>query len=118
MKTSWVEPGLCMWDYVDRNYARDGGISRLDRMKAFLRMAGEIGAKYHILEGFAYGWSDAGIREFTGHSRQQGVRVLYWRHSKDLRTPDETLTVNLTDGGGFVGRFTQSGIKDREATNP
>ena len=27
------------------------------------RMAGQIGAKYHILEGFAYGWSDEQIRE-------------------------------------------------------
>src|SRR4051794_25446652 len=88
MKTPWVEPGLCVWDYVDRNYVRDRGTSQLDRMKDFSRMAGQIGAKYHILEGFAYGWSDEQIREFTEYSRQQGVRVLFWRHSRDLRTPE------------------------------
>ena len=88
MKTPWVEPGLCVWDYVDRNYARDRGTSQFDRMKEFSRMAGQIGAKYHILEGFAYGWSDEQIREFTEYSRQQGVRVLFWRHSRDLRTPE------------------------------
>jgi len=51
-------------------------------------MAGQIGAKYHILEGFAYGWSDEQIREFAEYSRQQGVRVLFWRHSNQLRTPE------------------------------
>jgi alpha-glucosidase len=89
MNTSWVEPGLCVWDYVDRNYVPRGNASQLDRMKDFSRMAGEIGAKYHILEGFAYGWSDEQIQEFVNHSKQQGVRVLFWRHSRELRTPEE-----------------------------
>jgi alpha-glucosidase len=88
MNTSWVEPGLCVWDYVDRNYVRNEGASAFDRMKGFSRMAGQLGAKYHILEGFAYDWSDDEIRAFTADSRQQGVRVLFWRHSRDLRTPE------------------------------
>jgi alpha-glucosidase len=89
MNTPWVSPGLCVWDYVDRSYVRDGA-SQFERMKNFSRMAGQIGARYHILEGFAYGWSAEEIREFTEYSRQQGqgVRVLFWRHSKDLRTPE------------------------------
>jgi alpha-glucosidase len=57
-------------------------------MKDFSRMAGEIGAKYHILEGFAYGWTDEQIREFVDYSKQQGVRVLFWRHSRNLRDRD------------------------------
>jgi alpha-glucosidase len=88
MKTPWVQPSLCVWDYVDRNYVRSSGVSQFDRMKDFSRMAGQIGAKYHILEGFAYGWSDEQIREFAEYSRQQGVRVLFWRHSNQLRTPE------------------------------
>jgi alpha-glucosidase len=88
MNTPWVEPGLCVWDYVDRNYVPGDDTNRFDRMKDFSRMAGLIGAKYHILEGFAYGWSDDEIREFADYSRQQGVRVLFWRHSRDLRTPE------------------------------
>jgi alpha-glucosidase len=88
MNTPWVEPGLCVWDYVDRNYVRDSGTSQFERMKNFSRMAGQLGAKYHILEGFAYGWPDEQIREFTEYSRQQGVRALFWRHSRDLRTPE------------------------------
>jgi alpha-glucosidase len=87
MDTPWVKPGLCVWDYVDRNYVRGSG-NQFDRMKDFSRMAGQIGAPYHILEGFAYGWSDDQIRQFVEYSGQQGVRVLFWRHSKDLRTPE------------------------------
>jgi len=86
MDTPWVEPGLCVWDYVDRGYERSSG-SQFDRMKDFSRMAGEIGAKYHILEGFAYGWSDEQVKEFVDYSRERGVRVLFWRHSNQLRTP-------------------------------
>jgi len=88
MKTPWVEPGLAVWDYVDRNYVPRGETSPFDRMKDFSRMAGLIGARYHILEGFAYGWSDEQIREFTEYSKQQGVQVLFWRHSNQLRTPE------------------------------
>jgi alpha-glucosidase len=88
MQTPWVQPSLCVWDYVDRNYVRSTGVSQFDRMKDFSRMAGQIGAKYHILEGFAYGWSDDQIREFAEYSKQQGVRVLFWRHSNQLRTPE------------------------------
>jgi alpha-glucosidase len=88
MNTPWVQPGLAVWDYVDRNYVRSTGVSQFDRMKDFSRMAGLIGARYHILEGFAYGWSDDQIREFAEYSKQQGVRVLFWRHSNQLRTPE------------------------------
>ncbi len=88
MNTPWVQPGLCVWDYVDRNYVPRGDRSQFDRMKDFSRMAGVIGAKYHILEGFAYGWSDEQIQEFADYSKQQGVRVLFWRHSNQLRTPE------------------------------
>jgi alpha-glucosidase len=88
MNAPWVQPGLCVWDYVDRNYVRTASVSQFDRMKDFSRMAGLIGAKYHILEGFACGWSDEQIREFAEYSKQQGVRVLFWRHSNQLRTPE------------------------------
>jgi alpha-glucosidase len=87
MNTDWVAPGLAVWDYVDRNYAPQGD-DRFQHMKDFSRMGGEIGAKYHILEGFAYGWSDDEVREFVEYSTEQGVRTLFWRHSRDLRTPE------------------------------
>jgi alpha-glucosidase len=86
INTPWVEPGLAVWDYVDRNYVPRGGASQLEHMKMFSRLGGELGAKYHILEGFAYRWSDEEIREFVDYSKQHGVRTLFWRHSRDLKT--------------------------------
>jgi alpha-glucosidase len=88
MNTPWCEPGLCVWNYVDRNYVQGGGSNSLENMKKFSQMGGQIGAQYHILEGFAYRWPDDQIREFVEYSKQQGVRVLFWRHSRDLRTPE------------------------------
>lgn len=84
MHTPWCEPGLCVWKYVD-----GGGDNSLENMRTFSRMGGEIGAKYHILEGFAYRWPDEQIKEFVDYSKQQGVRVLFWRHSNQLRTPED-----------------------------
>ena len=83
MKTPWCEPGLAVWKYVD-----GGGENSFENMKKFSQMGGQIGAKYHILEGFAYRWPDDRIREFVDYSKQQGVRVLFWMHSKDLRTSE------------------------------
>jgi alpha-glucosidase len=77
-----------VWDYVDRNYLpRD--TNQIEHMKLFSRLGGELGAKYHILEGFAYRWSDEEIRQFVDYSKQQGVRVLFWRHSRNLKTVAE-----------------------------
>ncbi|WP_282942654.1 glycoside hydrolase family 97 protein [Paenibacillus sp. RC67] len=88
VETPWVEPGLAVWDYLDRNYEPREGISPLDLMKRFSQMANEIDAKYHILEGFAYRWSDEEIREFVDYSNALGVRVMFWRHSNQLRTEE------------------------------
>ena len=83
LNTPWVAPGLCVWKYVD-----GGGPNSLETMKEFSRMGGLIGARYHILEGFAYGWTDEQIKDYVEYSKQQGVRVLFWRHSRQLRTPE------------------------------
>jgi len=96
MNTSWVQAGTAVWKYVD-----GGGNNSLENMKRFSLMGGQIGAKYHILEGFAYGWPDDQIKEFVEYSRQQGIRVLFWRHSNQLRTPEarETFFKRLYDLG-------------------
>jgi alpha-glucosidase len=87
--TPWVEPGLAVWDYVDRNYLPRSSTNQFENMKLFSRLGGEVGAKYHILEGFAYGWSDEQIREFVDYSKRRGVRVLFWRHSRVLKTHEQ-----------------------------
>ncbi|MBM4020402.1 MAG: glycoside hydrolase family 97 protein [Planctomycetes bacterium] len=80
--TEWIRPGRAVWRYLD------GGGSTLDDMKAFSRMAGQLGFEYHVIEGFWSRWSDAEIRDLADYSRRQGVGLWFWKHSRDLRTPE------------------------------
>jgi alpha-glucosidase len=83
IKTAWVKPGRAVWRYLD------GGDRSFEGMKEFSRMAGQLGYEYHILEGFWSRWSDEQIKEIVEYSRQQGVRLLFWKHSKELGTPEQ-----------------------------
>ena len=103
MKTPWVQPSLCVWDYVDRNYVPRGDTPQFDRMKDFSRMAGQIGAKYHILEGFAYGWSDEQIREFAEYSQtagRAGAVLAAQQGSADTRGAGGILLASAPPGRG------------------
>ena len=83
IKTAWVKPGRAVWRYLD------GGDRSFEGMKEFSRMAGQLGFEYHILEGFWSRWSDEQIKEIAEYSKQQGVGLLFWRHSNRLGTPQE-----------------------------
>jgi alpha-glucosidase len=83
MGTDWIKPGRAVWKYLD------GGPSTFESMKEFSRMAGELGFEYHVIEGFWSRWSDEQIRELVDFSRQRGVGLFFWKHSKELRTPEE-----------------------------
>ena len=83
IKTLWVKPGRAVWRYLD------GGDRSFEGMKEFSRMAGQLGYEYHILEGFWTRWSDEQIKEIVEYSKQQGVRLLFWKHSNQLVTPQQ-----------------------------
>ena len=80
--TSWIKPGRAVWRYLD------GGPEGVDGMKEFSRMAGQLGFEYNVIEGFWNKWTPAQRKEVVDYSRQQGVGVWFWKHSKDLRTPE------------------------------
>jgi alpha-glucosidase len=80
--TPWVAPGFAVWRYLD------GGESTIEGMKQFSTWAGALGAKYHIIEGFWSRWTDAQISDVVEHSRRQGVGLVLWRHSRQLRSPE------------------------------
>jgi alpha-glucosidase len=82
IETPWVKPGLAVWRYLD------GGDRSFEGMKEFSRLAGQLGFKYHVIEGFWSRWSDEQIRELVEYSRRQGVGLLFWKHSKELNTPE------------------------------
>jgi alpha-glucosidase len=82
IETSWVKPGRAVWRYLD------GGDRSFEGMKEFSRMAGQLGFKYHVIEGFWSRWSDEQIRELVEYSRRQGVGLLFWKHSNQLHTAE------------------------------
>ena len=82
IRTSWVKPGRAVWRYVD------GGPTGVEGMKAFSRMAGQLGFEHHVIEGVWRKWTMEERREVVDYSRQQGVGVWFWQHTNQLRTPD------------------------------
>nr|WP_295927422.1 glycoside hydrolase family 97 protein [uncultured Dyadobacter sp.] len=80
IKTDWIKPGPAVWKYLD-----GGGEGTLAIMKEYSRLAAELGFKHNILEGFWRRWSDNDIRSLVDYSKQKGVSIWLWEHSKELR---------------------------------
>jgi alpha-glucosidase len=83
LRTSWIKPGRAVWAYLD------GGGRTLDSMKQFSKQAGELGFEYNVLEGFWAQWPEAQVKELVDYSRERGVGILLWKHSKALRTVEQ-----------------------------
>jgi alpha-glucosidase len=81
--TSWIKPGRAAWRYLD------GGPQGVEGMKAFSRWAAELGFEYNILEGFWSKWTVEQQKEVVDYSRKQGVGTWFWKHRKELGTPEE-----------------------------
>jgi alpha-glucosidase len=82
LKTDWVKPGRAVWKNLD------GGDSSIEGTKDFCRTAGELGFQYNVIEGYWSRWSDAEVTNLVAYAKQQGVKLLVWKHSRMLRTPD------------------------------
>jgi alpha-glucosidase len=82
IKTDWVRPGRAVWKYLD------GGENTLEEMKEFSRLAGDLGFEYNVVEGFWQRWSESQMRELVDYSKQYKVGIFFWKHSRDLRTPE------------------------------
>jgi alpha-glucosidase len=57
-------------------------------MKEFSRLAGQLGFEHHVIEGFWSRWSMEERKEVADYSKQQGVGLWFWKHSRELRTPE------------------------------
>jgi alpha-glucosidase len=80
--TPWLRPGRAVWRYLDGG---DGGVSGL---REFSRLAGELGFEHHVVEGEWQQWSEAEVRRLVDSSREHGVGIWLWLHSKDHREPE------------------------------
>jgi len=94
MKTAWVKPGRAVWDYVDKidlvpmpdiaDRQEAQRVRRREQIRAFSRLAGELGFEHNIVEGFWRGWSDDEMRDIISYSRERGVGIWVWIHSRGL----------------------------------
>ncbi|NWG12894.1 MAG: glycoside hydrolase family 97 N-terminal domain-containing protein [Acidobacteria bacterium] len=81
INTDWIRPGRAVWKYLD------GGENTLDHMREFSRLAGELGFEYNLVEGFWQKWTEQELKDFVRDSRQHGVGIWLWKHSKEVKDP-------------------------------
>lgn len=81
-KTDWIKPGRAVWKYLD------GGESTVEGTKEFCRLAQQLGFEYDVVEGYWGRWSDAEIRDLVAYANERGVKLIFWKHSRSLRTPE------------------------------
>ena len=79
INTDWIKPGRAVWKYLD------GGENTLAGMKEFSRLAAELGFEYNVIEGFWQKWSESELKDLVDYSRERGVGIILWKHSRDLR---------------------------------
>jgi alpha-glucosidase len=72
-----------VWRYLD------GGEPSFEGIREFSRLAGELGFEHHVVEGQWRRWSDEQIRELVAYSKERGVSLWFWIHSKDQQVPTE-----------------------------
>ena len=107
-RTDWVKPGRAVWRYLD------GGENTFDGMKEFSRLAAQLGFEYNVVEGLWQRWPESQMRELVDYSNQQKVGIWFWKHSKDLRTPEARASFfSLLNRVGVVG--TKIDFFDHEA---
>jgi alpha-glucosidase len=83
LATPWVKPGRAVWRYLD------GGDNTYEGLKGFTELAAKLGYEYHVVEGVWRQWTPEQLKAFGDHARQHNVRVLLWKHSRDLQTPEQ-----------------------------
>jgi alpha-glucosidase len=84
LNTAWCKPGRAVWRYVDGGEIRN---DRVAEVKNFSKLAGELGFEYNVVEGFWRDFSDEQLADVVKYSSEQGVKLIVWMHSKQLRDP-------------------------------
>jgi alpha-glucosidase len=79
----WMEPGRSVWGYLTSEPRT------LEGMKNLSKLAGELGFEYHTVEGHWARWTKEEQKEFVDYSNKQNVKLIFWKHSRDLRDPQK-----------------------------
>ena len=90
IRTPWLHPGRAVWRYLDGGGDCDNVPPGAERdqclfpvIKEFSRLAGELGFEHQVVEGTWRRWSDDQLKELVAYSRERGVSIWLWIHSKD-----------------------------------
>jgi alpha-glucosidase len=92
MRTAWLRPGRAVWRYLDGPSIEkrpDETAEQHDRrvyevIRDFSRLAGELGFEHHVVEGQWRRFSEDQLRDLVAYSRERGVSIWAWIHSRDL----------------------------------
>lgn len=79
----WMKPGRSVWGYLTDEPRTLAG------MKNLSLLAEQLGFEYQTVEGHWARWTEAEQRELVDYSNQHHVKLIFWKHSKDLRDPDK-----------------------------
>jgi alpha-glucosidase len=82
LHTEWLKPGRAVWKYLN-----GGGDGTPEVMKHFTDGAAALGFEHNILEGFWSRWTNEQLKDVIDYSKQKGVGIWLWKHSKSLRNP-------------------------------
>lgn len=82
LNTDWIKPGRAVWKYLN-----GGGDGTPEVLRHFTDAAAALGFEHNILEGFWARWPEAQLKELVDYSKQKGVGIWLWKHSKSLRNP-------------------------------
>jgi alpha-glucosidase len=98
LDTPWVKPGRAVWRYLD------GGDNTYEGLKRFTQLAADLGFEYHVVEGVWRQWTPEQLKAFGDDANAKHVGVLLWKHSRDLRTPEQrTEFFELCRRNGMAG---------------
>ena len=97
MRTAWLRPGRAVWRYLDGpsiEQRPDEAADARDRrvfevIKDFSRLAGELGFEHQVVEGQWRRFSEDELRDLVAYSKDRGVSIWVWVHSKDQQDAGE-----------------------------
>jgi len=97
MKTEWLRPGRAVWRYLDGPSIEkepDETPEQHDRrvfevIKDFSRLAGELGFEHQVVEGQWRRFSEDQLRDLVAYSKERGVSIWVWVHSRDQHDAGE-----------------------------
>lgn len=108
--TSWIEPGVCAWTWLNGE-----GTHSFETYKRYIDLAAEMGWEYVLLDegwqpkapadkkGYVYyGYYDWFDR-LMGYADARGVGVFVWANNADLNTPEKQEVISEWAAKGVKG---------------